>query len=300
LVENKKAAAALADAQSENGERLVRLYVDASRQGSLVSADKMRVALDGLKSQMIRESLAGSGVPLKVLQPFAVERVDVAPKGKMAKTVIGGMIGYIVILLMFSGCMYPAIDMTAGEKERRTLEILLCSPAGRNEIVLGKILAASTAAFITALLNVLSLTYTFQSGLMGAEVHKMLEGVRLDPKAVLLVLVAVIPTAITAAAVMITISLFAKSFKEGQSYLTPLIMLVIFPAMIGMLPGVDANPKMMLLPVFNVSQLIKSIFSGEYTAGSFLLPFGSNLLYAAIAFVVAVRIFKREDVLFRS
>ncbi len=296
LVERKKAAAAVIAA--EPGK--VRIYVDASRQGSVVSAEKLRAALDGLKTQMIRESLAGSGIPLNVLEPFKVERVDIAPKGKMAKTLIGGMIGYIVILLMFSGCMYPAIDMTAGEKERRTLEILLCSPAGRNEIVLGKILACSSAAFVTALLNIMSLTYAFQSNLMGPEVRKLLEGVRLNAGAVLLVLLAVTPTAITAAAVMITISLFAKSFKEGQSYLTPLIMLVVFPAMIGMLPGVDANPRLMMLPVFNVSQLIKSIFNGDYTASSFLLPFASNLVYAGVAFYLAVRIFKREDVLFRS
>lgn len=298
-VERKQVAAAV-DALSEAGEPTVRLYVDASRQGSLVAADRMRAALDGLKARKIRESLAGSGISENILTPFTVDRVDVAPKGKLAKTMLGGMIGYVVILMMFSGCMYPAIDMTAGEKERRTLEILLCSPAGRNEIVLGKILAASTAAFVTAVLNVASLTFSFQSGVMGPEIHKMLEGVRLNPTAVLLVLLALLPTAITAAAVMITISLFAKSFKEGQSYLTPLIMLVVFPAIIGMLPGMDANPLLAMLPVFNVTQLIKTIFNGEYTAVSFLLPFGSNVLYAAVAFYMAVRIFKREDVLFRS
>lgn len=299
-VERKQVAAAAVEGQSDTGEPVVRLYVDASRPGSLVAANKIRAALEGLKAATVREALAGSGVPEKVLTPFGVEQVDVAPKGKMAKSLIGGMIGYMVILLMFSGCMYPAIDMTAGEKERRTLEILLCSPAGRNEIVLGKIFAATTAAFLTALLNVLSLTWAFQSGMMGPELHKLLEGVHINASAVLLVLVAVFPTAVTAAAVMITIALFAKSFKEGQSYLTPLILLVVFPAMIGMMPGVEANPKLALLPVYNVTQLIKSIFAGDYTLSSFLLPFASNLFYAAVAFAVAVRIFKREDVLFRS
>jgi sodium transport system permease protein len=98
-----------------------------------------------------------------VLEPFVVDKVDVAPEGKKGKTIIGGMVGYMVILLMFSGCMYPSLDMTAGEKERRTLEILLASPATREEIVLAKVMAASTAAFITGMLNVLSLGYTFTS-----------------------------------------------------------------------------------------------------------------------------------------
>jgi sodium transport system permease protein len=299
-VEKKQAAAGAVEAPSPAGEPVVRLYVDRSRAASDKAADKLRIALDGLKAERVREALAGSGVSEKVLTPFAVDKVDVAPKGKKGKTALGGMIGYIVILLMFSGCMYPALDMTAGEKERRTLEILLASPATRQEIVLGKILAASTAAFITALLNVLSLAYAFSSGIVGKEMHEALEGMAVDGRQIGLVLVAVLPTAVTAAAVMITISAFAKSFKEGQSYLTPLMMLVVFPAVVGMLPGVETNSTLMLLPVFNVSQLIKQIFSGEATAGGFAMSFGSNFLYATVAFIVAVRIFQREDVLFRS
>ncbi len=298
-VERKRVAAGIETEQS-GGRPVIRLYVDASRQSSILSGERLRTALESFKAEKVRQALAGSGVPEAVLAPFSVERVDIAPKGKLAKTLIGGMIGYIVILLMFSGAMYPAIDMTAGEKERRTLEVLLCSPAGRNEIVLGKILAASAAAFLTGVLNVCTLVLTFRSGFFPAAARTALGGVRVDPMAVGLILLIVAPTAVTAAAVMISISLFAKSFKEGQSYLTPLIMLVVFPAMIGMLPGLDADPRLAMLPVINVSQLIKMIFNGECTPLSVLLPFGSNLLYAGVAFAMAVRIFKREDVLFRS
>ena len=300
-IERKEIAAGVEPVELPGqGKIEVRVYADLTRRSSEVASGRIRAALAAFRQDSIRLKLTALGLPVSIADPFAVKPVNIAPEKKMAGLFWGSMVGYFVVLLMFTGGMYPAIDMTAGEKERRTLEILLCSPAGRNEIVLGKILAASTAAFLTATLNVASLTYSFRSGIMGPEIHKVLEGVRPNLGAVLLVLLAVLPTAVTAAAVMITISLFAKSFKEGQSYLTPLIMLVIFPAMIGMLPGVEANPLLAMLPVFNVTQLIKSIFNGEYTAASFLLPFGSNLLYAAVAFYMAVRIFKREDVLFRS
>ncbi len=295
-VQSKQAAAGLAESQPG----VVRLYVDGSRSASDKAASRLRIALDALKADKVRQALAGSGVSETVLQPFAVDKVDVAPQGKRGKTILGGMIGYMVILLMFSGCMYPSLDMTAGEKERRTLEILLASPATREDIVLAKVFAASTAAFITSLLTIVSLGYSFRSGLMGDEVRQLLNGSQLSLSALLLVVCAVLPTAVTAAAVMITIASFAKSFKEGQSYLTPLIMLVIFPAVIGMLPGVETSPALSVLPIFNVSLLIKSIFSGDYTALQFVLSFASNFAYAAIAFVVAVRIFRREDVLFRS
>ena len=299
-VRQKKAAAAAEVAANAAGAPVVRLYVDNSRGASDVASAKLRVALSGLKDARIRGALSGTGVSEKVLTPFTIDEVDVAPQGKKAKQALGGVIGYMVILMIFSGCMYPSIDMTAGEKERRTLEILLSSRAGRDDIVLAKILAASTAAFVTGALNVLSLTASFRYGLLGDKLSGFLAGVHLDAGAVLLLLAAVVPTALTAASVMVTISSFAKSFKEGQSYLSPLIMVVVFPAVIGLMPGMDANPRLALLPVFNVSQLIKSIFAGDYTAAAFLVSFATNFLYAAVAFAIAVRIFQREDVLFRT
>ena len=236
----------------------------------------------------------------KLLTPFVVHKINLAPPKKMAGFAFGTIIGYLVILLMFTGAMYPAIDMTAGEKERRTLEVLLSSPASRDEIVLGKIFAASTAAFITACLTIASMVFSF--GLMPYHTklkETFLRGVPLDPRTMTLVLLAVLPTAVVAASLMIAISSFAKSFKEGQSYLTPLIMVVVFPAMIGMLPGMELNTVMALIPVFNVSQLIKEIFQGEFSTAAFLFTFLSNIIYAGFAFRVAVRVFKNESVLFR-
>jgi len=299
-VSGKTAAAALEEARAPGGNLQLRIYDDATRPASEKAVGKLHEAFERLKDRQVRAALSSQGIPEKVLEPFRVEDVDVAPQGTKGKKFLGGMLGYMVILLMFTGCMYPAVDMTAGEKERRTLEILLASAAGRDEIVLGKILAASTAAFTTATLNIFSIAISFQSGFLGKNLRELMAGTRIDGSAIALLLVAVLPTAITAAAVMITISSFAKSFKEGQSYLSPLIMLVVFPAVIGMMPGMEASPRLALLPVFNVSQLIKSIFAGDYTAAAFLVSFASNFVYAAVAFAVAVRIFQREDVLFRT
>lgn len=299
-VRNKDVAAAIEETREAAGGLQVRIYSDETRPASEKAAAKLHDVLGKVKDRQVKSSLAEKGIPENVLEPFRVDDVDVAPQGTKGKKFLGGMLGYMVILLMFTGCMYPAVDMTAGEKERRTLEILLASAAGRDEIVLGKVLAASTAAFTTATLNIFSIALSFQTGLLGQNLRELMEGVHINASAIALLLVAVLPTAITAAAVMITISSFAKSFKEGQSYLSPLVMLVIFPAVIGMLPGMEASPRLALLPVFNVSQLIKSIFAGDYTAAAFVMSFASNFVYAAVAFVIAVRIFQREDVLFRT
>ena len=299
-VGKKQAAAGVEEGARATGEPEISIYEDKTRQASGIAGDKVRIALDGLKADKVREALNGSGVSEKVLSPFFVKRVNVAAGKKMAGFVFGSIVGYTVILLMFSTCMYPSIDMTAGEKERRTLEALLCSPAQREEIVLGKILAATTAAFGSALLTVSSLILSFRfmphSSRAG---DAFLTAVPFTPKIIALVLLALLPTAGVAAAVMIAISAFAKSFKEGQSYLGPLIMLVVFPAVISMLPGMELNMTMALIPVFNVSQLIKEIFQGAFSLAAFAVTLAANTVYAAIAFYVAVRVFKNEKVLFR-
>jgi sodium transport system permease protein len=106
--------------------------------------------------------------------------------------------------------------------------------------------------------------------------------------------------AVMAASVMIAIALLAKSFKEAQSYLTPLVMAVIFPLVAGMLPGVELTPALAVVPLFNVCQLIKQIFQGEFTALVFAITMAANIVYAGIAFFAAVRMFSNERVLFRT
>jgi len=193
--------------------------------------------------------------------------------------------------------------MTAGEKERRTLEIFLASPAGRHEIVLGKLLAATTAVFVTALLSITSLVVAFRYsdfGRQGRQMKELAAQMPLDAPTVGLVLLALAPMAVMAAALMIAIALLAKSFKEAQSYLTPLVMAVVFPLVAGMLPGVELTPALALVPLFNVCQLIKQIFQGEFTALVFAITMAANILYAGIAFFAAVRMFSSERVLFRT
>jgi len=298
-VENKEVAAAVEETANESGVPQVKIYVDRTRQASEIAGDKVRTALEKLKTEMVRASLRGSGVSEKVLTPFTTEPVNVASEKKMSGLVFGGALGYVVILLMFTGAMYPAIDMTAGEKERRTLEAVLASPAGRNDIVLGKIAATATAAIITALLTLSSMAYSFRFSPQAESTKEALQMTPPDLAALALAFVTVLPTAIVAASLMVAIALFAKSYKEGQSYLTPLVLLAAFPAVIGMLPGLELTPALALIPIFNVCQIVKEIFLGEFSRVAYAVAFASNLVYAGIAYWIASRMFNRESVLFR-
>ncbi len=281
----------------------IRVYSDNSNPTSGAAAEKVRVALADLKDSIVRSKLRDSNIPESVLSPFTVARINVAPPRKMAGMVWGSMLGYLLLLLMFSGGMYPVIDMTAGEKERRTLEAFLATPAGRNEIVLGKMLAAMSAILLTALLTLGSVVVSIQANRnsgRSAEARQMFSTIPLDAHTLSLILLTLIPVSILAAAVMIAIAMFARSFKEGQSYLTPLVLVVLFPAMLGGLPNLELTPLLCMIPIFNASQLIRGIMLGDFSVMAFAVTLAANLVYAGIALAIAKTRFENESVLFRT
>ena len=173
-MEKKEIAAGVEPVVLPDGKKEVQIYADLTRRDSDMAAQRIRAALDRFKEDNARIRLRTMGVPDDVLSPFTVKRINVGQK-KMAGFMWGSMLGYVVVLLMFSGGMYPAIDLTAGEKERRTLEVLLSAPTGRDQIILGKILATTTAVFVTAILTLSSLGISFRYVRLGWS-SKMLGG----------------------------------------------------------------------------------------------------------------------------
>ncbi len=299
-VESKKATAGVEEVPGPTPT--LRVFADDSNPGSRSSGDRIRIALNDWKEERVRQGLRASGVAESVLTPFQMQKVNVAPERKMAGMIWGSMLGYLLLLLMFSGGMYPVIDMTAGEKERKTLEAYLSSPAGRDEIVLGKILAAMTAIALTAALTLTSVVLSVRNGFSSKnpQVRSMMQSIPMDPHTVFLIALTLIPLIIFAASAMIAIAIHARSFKEGTSYLTPLILLVIFPAILGGMPGMELTPTLCLIPIFNASQLIRAIMLGEFSMAALGVTLAANLAYAAVAFFIAKRRFDNESVLFRS
>ncbi len=296
-VESKAVAAAL-DVTVANGSKQYVVYSDRTRPSSSIAGERMSVTLAAMKEVSVRQSLRGTGISEQVLTPFTVRAVNVASERKMNGLLLGSSLAYLVVLLMFTGAMYPAVDTAAGEKERRTLEALLCSPAGRDEIVLGKVLACATASLLTAVLAMASLVYSYRYMRFGI-VPDATNFNPLDPRTFSLILLSVAPISVLAGSLMVAVSLFAKSYKEGQSYLTPLLMAVLFPAVLGTLPGLELTPALALVPIFNVCQIVKEIFVGTFSPAAFATACAANLTYATLAFLAATRIFRSEGVLFR-
>ena len=134
----------------------------------------------------------------------------------------------------------------------------------------------------------------------GAELRQMMGTIPLDTGTVTLIALTLIPLAVFAASGMFAIALKARSFKEAQTYLTPLLMLVIFPALLGGLPGLTITPVLCLIPIFNASQIIRGVLLGDVSMLNFGITLAANLFYAGIAFFMATRMFEDENVLFRT
>ena len=303
------------DAALQGGQSAaVKIYNYDGELRSTFAVAEVRRFFTEYRDQIVTARLAGHGLPAGFIRPFDVRAENVAPPEKVGGNVIGGIIPYFFLLLSFTGAMYPAMDLTAGEKERGTMEMILCSPVARVDIVLGKFFMVLTASLTTVLCSLLSMGFTFMAG--GALLNQSLGGGTaaagtggaarlaalpvLDPLGLFAVIGMVVPMAVLFAAVLLTISLFAKSFKEAQTYISPLVIIIILPAVVGMLPGVELNARLALVPILNVSLVSKELVSGVWHWNYLALIFGSTCVYAAAALALAVKMFNREDVIFRT
>jgi sodium transport system permease protein len=291
----------------EKGEEgTAKIYYYEGEIKSSFGADRIENFLKDYRDQVVKKRLAANNVAPSVLTPFEIHRENVAPPEKVSGATVGGFIGYMVVLLCMTGAMYPAIELTAGEKERGTMETILSSPISRMNLVLGKFLLVLSAALATAALSVLSMGISFSalryfsvSARSGrGEAAALL--LQLGPKAVASLFLMALPLAVLFSAVLMTIALFAKSYKEAQSYLTPMTFLVVIPAIASLLPGVELTPKLALIPVLSTSLVCKEIMTGTYHWNSIALIFASTCVYAGFALFLAFKTFQRESVLFRS
>ncbi len=238
----------------------------------------------------------------ELLRPFQTIHNNVATPQKLAGKFMGGLIPYMIILMSFLGAMYPASDLAAGEKERGTMETLLVAPATRGEFVMGKYLVVLLAAMVTGLLAMVSMTYSMNAAMKDVMAGTGLQApmaIRFDFQTIVLILMIVIPLAGIFAAVLLSLSVFAKSSKEAQSYMSACSMLLIFPSFVAILPGIQLDYKMALIPIANIALIVKYAISGTIEWNYVITAFLSLFAIAAAALYFAKRWFEREEVLFR-
>ncbi|MFH5802471.1 ABC transporter permease subunit/CPBP intramembrane protease [Alienimonas sp. DA493] len=285
--------------------RPVVLHEDADERSRLAYG-RVAGVLRNWERAVLRDRLAEAGLPADLPAPVAPRGLSLSQPEERAAGVWSKLFPALVVLMTISGAFYPAVDMAAGEKERGTMETLLICPASRGEIVCGKFLAVLTFSLCTAGLNLFSagLTGGYVASLAGPGMAANLDGLAPPaPAALAWVGLLMVPLAAFYSALCLALATFAKSNKEGQYYLYPILMVSVGLTVFCLSPLVELTPLYAVLPVVNVSLLLKSLLAPGTAAAA--LPYVpvvllSSVGYAGMALWWAVEQFKREDVLFRE
>jgi sodium transport system permease protein len=269
-----------------------------ANEKSKIAALRLRGTLRRWMDLLGKENLKASGIPLAAVQPFDFKETDVAASAGLQNAAIWArMLPVMLLLWALTGAFYPAVDLCAGEKERGTLETLLSSPAGRIEIVLGKLLTVMLFSIVSALLNLASI------GVTGWLIVRGLPGFGPPPPLAWLWLVlALIPISALFSALCLALAAFARSTKEGQYYLMPLLMVTLPLVVIPVSPGVELNLGNSLIPVMGAVLLLRTLLEGNSPAVLPYLPVVLAVTLAACLMAIrwAVDQFNSETVLFRE
>lgn len=237
---------------------------------------------------------------LALIEPIVLEKVNTADSRENWGEKIGGMLPYLLFILCLQGAMSPATDIGAGEKERGTLETLLISPIDRNKIVMGKFLTIAFAGSMTALITVASMAgwgLVLSQGMALQFVADFMGQIGVID--FVLIFLMLVPVVAIFAAVLLSISIYAKSFKEAQSYMVPLVFLVIVPVILALLPGVELKGGWAWVPLTNVALAMKELIKGTMDYFQLIAIFGSTVVIAGAVLAFCVYWFKQEKVLFR-
>ena len=262
---------------------------------------RIEAIIDQYDREIVNERIGRLQLDETLFDAIAIEREDVASTEEKFAENAGGFLPYIFIIFGFMGSIYPALDLGAGEKERGTLETILSSPASRFDIVMGKFLVVllfSIATAFLAMLGVLIMVYQFLPTIETNITQTVMD--MLGPRRIFIIMSMVLPVSAFFAAVALAISIFAKSFKEAQSMMAPLNIIIILPAMIGMLPGFKLSAVTAAIPILNLSLATKAILGGSADPILIAEVYLSLFFLAGVSIYGCAKWFNREETLFRS
>jgi len=272
------------------------IYADQSQDVLNMRERILQNQLSGLGDQLLNDRLASKALSPEFANPLTINSVDLSPEESGDRMMIA-FLPMMILLFIFIGCIYIAIDITAGEKERRTLQTLFTTTASTKEIVAGKFLAVAAVGIVSATMNILSLVVAMniQAYLLEEEAAGM--AMNLAPTAWVWLVILVLLTTLFLGALSLAVVLLANSYKEAQSYVSPLMMVVLIPAMMAIMPGVELNMQTALIPVFNVALSIVAILKGNFDTSMLAIVAAASFVYGILALYLASLSFGNENII---
>lgn len=290
------------EALNAEGSVPVNIEFDFTEPSSRKAASRVEEVFAVEAERLLSNRIIAHDLPATFAIPFDVEQNNVAPPAKTTGFILGMTLPILMVVMLGVGAFYPAVDLTAGEKERGTFETLLSTPTSKLEIVAGKFLAVFTLSIITGFLNLASIvaTLAFQFSQFvdqaGEELQEM-DLLSLSPASMFAIVAILVPLAFFISAVMMTVALFAKSFKDAQNIVTPFFLAIILPATIGVIPEIKLSATTQFIPIGNVTLLFRDLMKGTATVESVFIVFLCTSIYALLSLVIATWMFQREEVI---
>jgi sodium transport system permease protein len=279
---------------------------NSADEKSQAASRRIRDAMTHWEERLREARLLQAGLPSSLSSPVDPTNIELAAKEDMSANLWSKLFPALLVMMGVTGAFYPAIDLGAGEKERGTMETLLICPARRSEIVMGKFLTVMIFSICTALLNMVSMGFTSKHMLSVTGGRSgMLGDVTFPPVSSLMwVLAIAIPLCALFSATSLAVAMFARSNKEGQYYLTPLLMVTMGLTVFCLMPSNQIEPYYSVLPIAGPALLLKALLSGGAafkTYGVYLAPvIISSIFYSVVALNWAISLFDQEEVLFRE
>jgi sodium transport system permease protein len=268
---------------------------------------KLNAALEGYNTELVSAGLAERGIRASFLTPLRVQTLDASRPQEAASGQLAFLVPMFLLQFILAGGMATAIDSTAGEKERGTLEVLLVSPVRRSEVVVGKLLATATTALTSAGFGLIGLLLSGPISRLltppGAKTAAAGLGGQLSvtPVSVLVLILMALSAALLLSALLIAVSIFARSYKEAQTYVTPISLLIVFPAVgLQFADFIGRGAGLYSIPVVNAMVVILDVVKGTVNLPFAGLALVVNLVITALLVRLAVRSFGREAVIFRN
>lgn len=281
----------------------VTVVSDSTQFSSARAVEAITAALAGYRTDVVAARLRSHGVDPGVLAPVVAATRDVATPQALAGFVLSLIVPLFLVIYSMASGMYTAMDLSAGEKERFTMEALLLSPATKLQITLGKLLAVSTVALCTIVLSLASLFVALQRAPLTSQGGASSATIAASLPAGTIVLLALLGAllAISFSALELALGVFARSFKEAQNYITPLYLVAVVPtAALSSIPGFKPGLPFFAIPAINAVLVFKEALIGAVSAAHVALTVATMLLFCLACIVVTLRIFSDERVLLRS
>jgi sodium transport system permease protein len=270
-----------------------RMTYDASRDQSATARARAKRVIDRYRDGFIQREAERLGISDSQLQVFRVDEVNASSNAEMGRFVLGLLLPVMLVIMLAMGAIYPAIDTTAGERENGTWETMMTTATSRQNILIAKYLYVATMSFVAGSLNVVAMMFTMRSNLalLGGPSGLSFQ-VPLSSLPIMLAGAALL--ALFIAAGMLIIASFARTFKEGQSLVSPFIIAFVLPLIFIQNPSQEFTTGIALIPVVNVAMMFRQAIVGSFEWLPIVITLVIEFVFVALALKLATTIVDRD------